>query len=136
MANLECWKPKLEWKKEGNTFAVVVSKHKSYTDENIWCTYLYIYPKHPAFKMFNRDGGMFEQPHFNCHSYVSYFKAHLSTKTNEVCSYQLGWDYNHDGDSYYTSIESVDAAGTIFYNAEALFNEALAWEKENSYEGE
>lgn len=130
MANLEGWKPKLEWKKEGTNFLVSVTKHIGYDGENKWCVYLYVYPKHPAFARFNRDGTMWDQPHFDCHSYVSYFNAHIAFKTGEVCSYQLGWDYNHDGDSYYNSIDSVDEAGSIFFDAEKLFEQAESWNEE------
>lgn len=70
---------------------------------------------------------MWDQPHFDCHSYVSYFNAHIAFKTGEVCSYQLGWDYNHEGDDYYNSIDSVDQAGSIFYDAERLFEQAESW---------
>ena len=70
---------------------------------------------------------MWDQPHFDCHSYISYFNAHIAFKTGEVCSYQLGWDYNHDGDDYYNSIESVDDAGSIFYDADRLFEQAESW---------
>jgi len=128
MTNLTGWKPKLEWKKEGNNFSVVVSKHMSYSGDNIWCIYLYVYPSHPAFSKFNKDGTMWDQPHFDCHSYVSYFQPHIRYKTGEVASYQLGWDYNHDGDSWYTSIESAEDAGSIFFDAEQLFKQAEEWE--------
>ncbi|QDP50268.1 MAG: hypothetical protein Tp178MES00d2C33159851_58 [Prokaryotic dsDNA virus sp.] len=128
MANLEGWKPKLEWKKEGKHFLVSVTKHVGYEGENKWCVYLYVYPKHPAFVQFNRDATMWDQPHFDCHSYTSYFNAHVNFKTGEVCSYQLGWDYNHDGDSYYSSIENVEDAGSIFHDAEHLFQQATLWE--------
>jgi hypothetical protein len=123
MTNLAHWKQKLEWKKEGKGFLVSVTKHKR-CDDNLWCIYLYIYPDHPTFDKFNKDGTMWDQPHFDCHSYVSYFQPHVRHKTGDIASYQLGWDYNHDGDSYYTSIEDVEDAGSVFYDAEHLFKQA------------
>lgn len=130
MANLEGWKPKLEWKKDGKGFTVTVTKHLNYADENCWCVYLYVYPSHPSFEKFNKLGTMWGQPPFDCHSYVSYFQAHIRQSDGEVCSYQLGWDYNHDGDSYYLNIDRVEDAGSIFYDAERLFEQAMSWFEE------
>lgn len=127
---LEGWKPKLEWKKQGKDFLVSVSKHLSFDGDNLWCVYLYVYPKHPAFARFNREGGMWDQPHFDCHSYVSYFQPHVDPKTGEVVSYQLGWDYNHDGDSYYTSLETAEDAASVFYDAQRLYEQATEYGKD------
>lgn len=130
MSFLDGWNPKLEWKKEGKGFCVIVSKHKGFDDESKWCVYLYVYPSHPAFERFNKEGTMWEQPYFECHSYVSYFRPHIDHRTNEVVSYQLGWDYNHDGDHYYTTCETPSDASNVFWDADNLFRQASEWGEE------
>ena len=118
------WKHKDEYKKEGDKCAVVVSRHTGYDDaEHRWCVYLYIYPGHPRFDQFNPDGDMWSQPHYDCHSYVSLFKVHRRD-SGEVGSYQLGWDYNHDGDHRFSEYATADQAGSVFWDAERLFEEA------------
>lgn len=121
---LDKWKHKEEWKLEGDKHCVVVSRHMdSARTEHRWCVYLYIYPGHPRFEQFNPEGDMWSQPHFDCHSYVSLFNVH-KRKDGTVGSFQLGWDYNHDGDSYYNELATPSEASSVFYDAERLFEEA------------
>lgn len=123
---IENWLHKDEWKREGISHAVVVSRHYGeYTGEHCWCVYLYIYPEHPRFDQFKADGDMWSQPHYECHSYVSLFKTHRR-EDGSVGSYQLGWDYAHDGDSRFSEYATADEAASVFWDANRLFEDAAA----------
>lgn len=120
----ENWKHKDEWNREGSKHSVVVSRHTNHAgDEHRWCVYLYIYPGHPRFDQFNAGGDMWSQPHFECHSYVSLFRVHRRD-SGDIGSYQLGWDYNHDGDHRFTEYATADDASSVFWDANKLFDEA------------
>lgn len=129
------WLHKDEWKREGKEFCVVVSRHTANTpdeDKHRWCVYLYVYKRHPAFALFKPDRGMFDQPHFNCHSYVSLFRVHRNDK-GEIGSFQLGWDYNHDGDNFGWR-ETPDDAAPVFWDAQQLFDQAQEWADQGAAE--
>ena len=120
----ENWKHKDEWKREGSKHSVVVSRHTNHAgDEHRWCVYLYIYPGHPRFSQFNPDRGMWDQPSYECHSYVSLFKTHRRGN-GDIGSFQLGWDYSHDGDHRFTEYATADDASSVFWDANKLFDEA------------
>lgn len=136
--NPECiakdgWRHSDKWKREGKNFLVEVSRHSSpefnsdYSEvigqEHRWCVYLYVYPRHPDFARFDSNGDMHSQPYYECHIYVSLFRVHRD-ESGEITSFQLGWDYNHDGDVYYTHLAPPSAAGSVFYDANRLFDEA------------
>lgn len=125
----EGYTKKDEWKREGKGFCVVVSRHTARSldefDANRWCVYLYVYPRHPAFGLFRPLGDMWSQPHFTCHSYVSLFKSHRDER-GEIFSFQLGWDYSHDGDNY-GWCATADDASSIFWDANKLFEQAEQW---------
>lgn len=118
------WRHADKWRRDGGSFLVEVSRHSVGT-ENRWCVYLYVYPKHPDFARFNPAGGMWDQPSYDCHSYVSYFRAHRNNE-GEISSFQLGWDYQHDGDSDYAELATEDDAGSVFWDASQLFDSAMA----------
>lgn len=120
----ENWRHKDEWKREGKSHAVVISRHTAgLHNENRWCVYLYIYPEHPRFQNFNPEGTMWDQPGFVCHSYVSYFRVHKKDD-GSIGSFQLGWDYNHDGDSRFAEYATPSDASEVFWDANRLFEEA------------
>lgn len=123
---------KEEWKREGKDFCVVVSRHTARStdenDNNRWCVYLYVYPRHPSFDLFNPLSDMWSQPHFTCHSYVSFFKVHRDER-GDVGSFQLGWDYNHDGDNF-GWCSTADDASSVFWDANRLFEQAEQWATE------
>ncbi|WP_275628979.1 hypothetical protein [Pseudomonas sp. 273] len=122
--NMENWRHKDEWKREGKGFCVVVSRHLSgITNENRWCVYLYIYQDHPSFQHFKPESDMFEQPSFVCHSYVSLFRVHRRDD-GSIGSFQLGWDYSHDGDYRFSEYATPSEASEVFWDANRLFEEA------------
>ncbi|TAA20332.1 hypothetical protein [Pseudoxanthomonas winnipegensis] len=127
------WKHKDKWSLESRSFTIEVSRHAvvglDAQPENIWCVYAYVYPKHPLFARFNPAGGMWEQPSLPGHSCVSYFRAHKNEQ-DAITSYQIGWDYNHDGDWRFTQMASKADAYEVFRDAEELFEHLASYEKE------
>lgn len=111
------------WRHEGQHFRVEVSRHEAGQlcgePQQIWCIYAYIYPKHRSFERYTPDGDMWDQPAPDVHSYVSLFKTHRKPD-GEITSFQIGWDYNHDRDDYYTQLKTKGDAGSVFYDAEKL----------------
>ena len=123
------WKHKDEWRKNGKGFCVVVSRHEvtldmsgSSPDKGIhrWCIYAYIYPTHPHFKLFDVEKGMFEQPDYRMHWGLSFFHAHRNDKS-EICSIQIGCDYDHLHDDHYTTLATKEAAVSVFNDADDLY---------------
>lgn len=94
-------------------------------ENHCWCVYLYVYPGHPDFSRFNTDGDMWSQPFYECHSYVSLFHTHRGND-GEITSFQLGWDYQHDGDSEFAEYGTASSAYRVFYDASHLFDEAMS----------
>ena len=89
-------------------------------DINRWNVYAYIYPKHPLFDKFK--GNSFWQDAtilFPFHCGVSFLKYHY--KDNCVTSIQVGSDYNHDGDNYYSHLNNTNEDSSIFEDAKKLF---------------
>jgi len=117
------WRHKDEWKHSDKTFCVVVSRHTEGGDDpNRWCVYLHIWNNHKSFENFNPDGNMWDQPNFECHSYVSYFKVNRD-QAGKIVSYTLGWDYAHDGD-FFGGYSTKDEAWEVFMDAKKLVHEA------------
>lgn len=129
------WKHKDVWTFRTGSFCVEVSRHCNTTldgeDENVWCIYAYVWNKNPAFALFNKDESPFNQPNFDVHSYPSYYRAHTD-KDGTVTSHQIGWDYNHDGDSQFLEMKTKDDAGSVFWDAGKLIKQLQEWETENS----
>lgn len=124
------WRHSDKWIRRGKNYSVEVSRHciappGDDCAEHYWCVYLYVYPKHPDFTRFDPSGNAWAQPNYDCHSYVSLFNIHRNN-AGEIVSFQLGWDYNHDGDSYYLECATADDAGSVFFDASRLFDEAAA----------
>ncbi len=126
------WKHKDVWKKSGNGFLVEVSRHAdehpsidTREGQNRWCVYAYIYPTHPHFSRFNESDDLWQDATNSLpgHSYPSYLRRHVNAQ-GEVTSFQVGWDYHHDGDWVFTWDATREEARTQFADAEFLF-EAL-----------
>lgn len=113
-------KPKRTWKHEGRNFVVEISCHIEAHDEHApyrWCTYAYVYPKHPLFDSFKVHGTLFDQPYIDgAHSYTSFFKVHRKPN-GDITSFQIGWDYNHHGDDWFCESE---LSGAVFSDANTM----------------
>lgn len=127
------WRHKDVWAYRTKSFCVEVSRHsETRLDgevENLWCIYAYVWEKHPAFKLFNRHAGPFEQPSFDVHSYPSFYRPHIN-KEGGITSHQIGWDYNHDGDSHYLELTTKDQAGSVFWDAQNLIKQLEEWDND------
>lgn len=122
-----------DYKREGKNFLVVVNHHLvkvldesgcyDSTGPNRWCVYAYIYPSHPHFKAFDGTEKMWQDA--TCampgHGDPSLMRVHSGPK-GHVGSYQVGWDYNHLHDWSYTQMSTPEDAGSVFHDADALFD--------------
>lgn len=125
------WSHKDEWKRSGRNYLVSVSRHSVERIEEAacfdsegphrWAVYAYVYPNHPLFPRFNPEAGIHGQPSLPGHWYASFFRAHHDK--DGITAYQLGWDYNHDGDWMFTQMETSSDAFEVFADAERLFTE-------------
>lgn len=121
------WQHKDEWKVLGDGFCIVVSRHDfgvldSTRGDNNWCVYVYIYPKHPYFKEVQKDENMSGDAAnaMPLHGGCTLFKSHRD-ENGEVCSYQIGADYNHLYDENFTHMKTPSEAFEVFSDAETLF---------------
>lgn len=137
------WKRKDIWSRHGKNFLVQISRHEETADEgwesfcdaqgpHRWCVYAYIYPKHPHFANFT--GPAMWQEAAAClpfHGGPSLLRWHYDDDQKPT-SVQVGADYNHLHDSYYTRCATEKDAYTVFADAEDLFQRlsAMAAEKE------
>jgi hypothetical protein len=124
------WKRKDVWKREGKNFMVEVSRHEVRVDDSgcydsegphRWCLYVYVYPKHPVFAQFDASGQMYDQPSFGMHCGNSYFRT-WRNEAGAVTSYQVGSDYNHDGDWHFTRMKTPEDAYEVFNDADEIFD--------------
>ena len=129
---MEGWNHKDEWKKSGDNFLVVVSRHSAMADDftgpNRWAVYAYIYPKHALFSKF--DGPDLWQPTTTVmplHAGCSYLRYHEDKGI--ITSVQVGCDYNHLHDEAFSYCATPEDAGDVFFDAERLF-EFLTLNKE------
>ena len=122
------WRHKDEWKKDGNGFLIVISRHtvtppKGWTTPegpHRWCVYAYIYPGHPHFAKFS--GPEMWQDAATCmpmHGGPSLLRWHYDDNGKPV-SVQVGCDYNHLHDDDYTHLGSSGEAWSIFNDADEL----------------
>ena len=123
------WKQREIWKRQGKDFLVEV--HHSVADmpaifledgANRWFVYAYIYPQHPHFSAF--DGVNIWQPateNMPLHGGCTFCRRHIA-ENGEVCSYQVGADYQHYGDDGYAHCENSRQAYSVFRDAEQLFD--------------
>lgn len=115
-----------EWKKYGENFCIVVSRHSvpttTYDDKgpNRWRIYAYIYPKHWHFGSFDGDGLWQDATSvLNLHGGASFFRANRDD-IGDITSIQVGCDYNHLHDEYYTNLDGAEG-NPVFNDAEALY---------------
>ena len=127
---MDNWRHKDIWKKNGTDFLVEVSRHSGNASEldlregpHRWCVYAYIYPKHPHFSMFNEADDLWQDATTSLpgHSYPSYLRRHVDANGN-VTSFQVGWDYHHDGDWMFTHDANQEDAKRQFLDAQELFD--------------
>jgi hypothetical protein len=116
------WNHKDEWSKRGKNFLVKISRHMNQGgDENHWCLYAYIYPKHPHFANFYgpnmwQDASGFFDWHGGC-TFLEYHKMDAEV----VGAVQVGCDYNHLYDDRYLDMATPDQARSVFSDADDLF---------------
>lgn len=123
------WNHKDEWSVRGTGFMVQVTRHSvkpieeftTYEGENRWCVYAYIYPKHPKFSEFTKED--IYQPateNIPLHGDCSFCMIHFNA-SGERTSVQVGADYNHLHDDYFTHYATKEEAFEVFSDAEKLF---------------
>ena len=129
------WEKRDVWTKRERTFAVEVSHHEApplrsglAMDEgpHRWAVYAYVYPEHPLFKALDANGGIWQAAtgHLPLHVGCSLFRTHRR-EDGAITSYQIGADYHHLYDEFYTHMATREDARLVFLDAEALC-EALA----------
>jgi hypothetical protein len=121
------WRHKDEWRKKGEHFLLVVSKHVVSADPklsegpNRWCLYAYIYPEHRLFGQFRGDDML--QPaaeDLPLHGGCSFLCLHTDVG-GKITSIQVGADYNHLHDERFCGAETPEEAWEVFRDAEVLF---------------
>ena len=127
MQNEKEWDHKDEWRKRGDDFMVVVSRHNGHADtwegKNRWAVYAYIYPRHSMFTEFIATGSIADQPYVPGHSYASFYRCHTDNfDYGEITSHQIGFDYSHHGDTHYTHMETKEDAYSVFSDAQELYD--------------
>jgi hypothetical protein len=121
----EGWKRKDVWKKCSRHFTVEVTRHTEDVRDgdgpNRWCVYAYIYPTHPRFGHFSGDS-MYQSAAcaLPLHGGPSLLTWHVS-KDGKVGSVQVGADYHHIHDTDYTFYDNAEQAGSVFFDANALY---------------
>lgn len=90
---------------------------------NRWAIYAYIYPKHKMFDDIKADGGMWQDAfdELPLHGGCSYFRRHIDAESGKTTSYQLGCDYDHDGDDVFTYMKDEQDAWAVMEDARLLF---------------
>lgn len=118
------WRHKDEWRKRGQDFLIVVSRHSvasEYPDgPNRWAVYAYIYPKHPHFAAFDgpkmwQDATAVMPLHGGC-SLLEY-----PMYEGVVSSVKIGADYNHLHDDSFAHYATQDDAAEVFSDAAELY---------------
>lgn len=127
---MDNWKHKDIWKKYGTDFLVEVSRHSENASgldrregPHRWCVYAYIYPRHPHFSRFNEADDLWQDATTSLpgHSSPSCLRRHVDANGNAT-SFQVGWDYNHDGDWMFTHDATQEDAKRQFLDAQELFD--------------
>lgn len=127
MSTHDNYRHKDEWMREGRDFLVTVTRHSVQTlydheGTHRWCVYAYVYPKHPHFARFDGTETMWQDAAtaLPLHRGPSLCRKHMSAE-GEVTSYQVGADYNHLHDDYFTHYATPDDAREVFSDADRLF---------------
>lgn len=123
------WKHKDLWRISCANFTVEITRHsvKSFINEgysvNAWCIYGYIYPEHPVFSKIEPNGSLWQEELNNMmlHGGCSFLKTH-KTDDGKITSIQIGCDYSHEEDEYFSNLKTKKEAKRIFSDAEKLIN--------------
>lgn len=121
-----------KWSRRSDTHTVEVSRHSeeyaSRHDErgpNRWCVYAYLYPSHPLFASLSVEYTVSTLPEFvksfPLHCGPSFFSTHIDN-TGKVTCFQIGCDYNHLYDEYFTRMSSPNDVFSVFDDADRLFD--------------
>jgi hypothetical protein len=118
------WEKLDVWRMREKTFAIEVTHHKedvfAYYGPHRWCVYAYIYPDHPLFnKLTGTDLWQSATEDMPMHAYISLMRRHFDEE-HAITSYQIGADYNHDGDEIFCSMKTAEEAKLIFDDATVL----------------
>jgi hypothetical protein len=120
------WKHKDEWRRKGENFAVVVSRHTVSTTHgdgpHRWCVYAYIYPKHPYFGEIDQSGPMYQDSASAMPLHGGPSLLEFPMYDGKVSSAKVGADYNHIYDDAFTYYATKDDAYEVFRDAEELFD--------------
>jgi hypothetical protein len=120
------WSHKDEWKRHGNDFCVVVSRHEGSTyfgeGPNRWCVYAFIYPKHPYFKEFDQSGPMYQDAASAMPLHGGPTLLEFPMYDGAVTSVKVGADYQHLYDDRFSHYATKDEAYEVFKDAEKLFD--------------
>jgi hypothetical protein len=123
------WKRSEDWKREGKHFLVLVHHYVTPAidglceEENKWCVYAYLYPKHWRFATVVGDQIWQEAlENLRLHCGCTFLKRHYFDN-GEVCSIQFGADYNHLHDERYLLMSTAEDARSVFNDADELFEQ-------------
>jgi len=129
------WDTVTEFRHRGasNTFCITVKHHT--IDEKYcspgegphrWALYVYIYPNHTMFQEFDGNTHIYQKACENMplHGGCSYVRYHLDEKDKtKPSSVQVGCDYNHLHDEFYTHLPLADFKGSsVERDAKVLFD--------------
>jgi hypothetical protein len=135
MTNKIDWKKKEEWQMRGKDCLVTIVHIYEGTgfekplfedwegdSGHRWYVYAYIYDTHPSFSKY-KDENLWKETTQNLplHCGASYFRSQYCGD-GSVFSIQVGADYNHFGDSFYTRLATKDEAADVFSDAEELLD--------------
>jgi len=127
------WDLKRVWRKRGKDSFIEISCHRSEPSKMFpdifmdregpfrWAVYAYVYPKHPHFLKFDKEGGMMQEAAgmMPLHCGASFFRAHFD-EDFQITSYQVGADYHHLHDDRFTNMETPEEAFEVFNDADRL----------------
>lgn len=123
---MDRWDHKDEWRRQGKHFLVSVTRHfapvcRPDQGPHRWAVYAFIYPNHPLFDTFHGEE-MF-QPASNAlplHWGPTFLRQHRGDD-GQICSIQVGADYNHLHDDRFCDYATADDAIEVFNDADELF---------------
>lgn len=129
------WKHKDLWKQCFNTFCVEISRHSIESNPtkkdggNRWAIYIYIYPSNKYFELFKANNwacsSLFKTGlDIPLHKGQSYAVEWIN-KDFSIASIQIGCDYNHEYDEYY-SFYTKDDIQVFIHDAQKIID----WLKE------
>lgn len=138
MSGIQTWEETKSWYKRHRTFSVEIKRwingHGShYRGAHMWNVYANIFDTHPLFNIFNnqtqKDLDAIDELKKQFHWGIT-FKREVTSlsglhKPQKIKTVQLGSDYNHLHDDYFSHLATLEAAHEVKEDAEALFNYLL-----------